>query len=713
MPSTIGICLYLQVSEAGQNFSPRLSDESWPALWAPFLSPSEDRPAQHPSGLPIAGRIEFDLDLRLAKWYQGWMSGTLTLVPLGREGSYDSSEGEKVTAVERSQPAPAADEVEGYASENGARRFSMMSRYYSVGTPSVASGSTPRQGPKRLSLLGRREKSDLPSIRPPSAPPVRLSHYSLDSASASTSSKMSQSRNTNDQDPLTAVTMKPHHHLHHALSPIPQMDTPPTSSRHHQKDVNTFVQEWRHSSASATPLPLPSAERAHKSPSPELSEHFMTPPIDPADYQWSISSRGPPSPIPTPLQDPPLSNARSVHIMDRMYGSLDATPSWRTSWGPSDRSFDYNLLTAQSRVATPDIAERMIEDAPSTSDRGAQEEAGVSRMGWPYPEPLEPDVQETAGGSRMGWPYVKSSEPEVQENNGTAKMGWPYVQPQGQEVHETDGSKMGWPYHHQAKVDSISSSASSKMGWPYHKPSEPDHQLDRVPEQPSELGWPYSPATRSSLTTEPLGPPKMSWPYVSTAAESSKTETADAPSKMGWPYSGPAKGVVSLQVDIPESTAHMGWPYSSASRLPSTTSLPTVSPLERPTESPVTLPRPTASYPTFDLYPQGYPSLEIYPIVTAEPKDAAPSKSLPVTLPSPTPSYPDFELYLPGYPALTIYPNVSGPVRSPSRAVEELERTPVLARLPPNGGYPIFDLYPAGYPTLDICTFMVPLSVCQ
>jgi hypothetical protein len=50
--------------------TPRISDDSWQTLWA-YLSeppPSNERRAL------ITGKVEFDIDLRLARWYSVWVS---------------------------------------------------------------------------------------------------------------------------------------------------------------------------------------------------------------------------------------------------------------------------------------------------------------------------------------------------------------------------------------------------------------------------------------------------------------------------------------------------------------------------------------------------------------------------------------------------------------------------------------------------------------
>src|SRR5712691_7754338 len=67
-PSTSGICLYMHVNEAGGLFAPRISEESWGILWGHLFEPNAPCPT---SGLPISGRIEFDVGrFRNGAWHR-------------------------------------------------------------------------------------------------------------------------------------------------------------------------------------------------------------------------------------------------------------------------------------------------------------------------------------------------------------------------------------------------------------------------------------------------------------------------------------------------------------------------------------------------------------------------------------------------------------------------------------------------------------------
>lgn len=59
-PNIVGISLYMHVDEAGTLFTPRISEESWGILWGHLFEPNAPSPN---GGLPISGRIEFDIGM--------------------------------------------------------------------------------------------------------------------------------------------------------------------------------------------------------------------------------------------------------------------------------------------------------------------------------------------------------------------------------------------------------------------------------------------------------------------------------------------------------------------------------------------------------------------------------------------------------------------------------------------------------------------------
>ncbi|KAG8907022.1 hypothetical protein FRB99_005542 [Tulasnella sp. 403] len=693
LPSAVGVCLYLQLGEGSQAFFPRLSDEAWSILWSPYLLPPEDAPPSPPAhGFPIAGRLEFDIDLRRARWYHGWVTGTLRSLPSNEDSSIDSTLADTSRTRGDSRASVPTHEIDGAASESG--RSGMDHRHRALlGPPSVASGST-TQGPKRLSLLDRRDKTDLPAITPFTAIPPRLTHYALETGSISTRFTQDEVKKPVPQKPFT-----------NGLSPIPQLESP-TSSQ--QRDLNNLVQKWRTSSASiATPI-LAASPGEPNTPPPRTdttasvgntadgTEASQT--IDLADYAWSISSRGPPSP--SPSESFTVEYAPSLHIIERTYGSVILTPSTRTSWGP-DESFLDSPVSNVSRYPSPDIAGRMIEDSPYTpstvtswgpplSDPPTPAHYNFNGDFYRLPSPdigqrsFDPDMPlETvrAIGQDVGTP----AEADVGDgDNAISGMGWPYFSPLLDEAPEESPSNMGWPYF----VPSASPPggvSQSEMGWPYVRPLEDETQKVTIP---SQFGWPYAPAAMTT-SVESL-PPSPATALLPPVEETLTLPGLSVRLDSGYPYFNlyPAG-------------------YPTLDIYPTLSCPPTEATVDNVTTSkslPVALPRPAVCYPDFDLYPAGYPVLDIYPAVIprVSPISAAvvhsgslTEKCLPVALPNVPVVYPSFNIYPPTYPSLVIYPEIELPVSS-ARISE------VSVRLPAVTGYPSFEIYPAGYPTLNI-----------
>ncbi|KAA1136899.1 hypothetical protein PGTUg99_005587 [Puccinia graminis f. sp. tritici] len=76
LPSTGGLSLHLSISSVDQPPipGPRVTDESWSVLfgWAFEDNPPACAGLQAATGLPIAGRLEFDIDLKKARWFDAW-----------------------------------------------------------------------------------------------------------------------------------------------------------------------------------------------------------------------------------------------------------------------------------------------------------------------------------------------------------------------------------------------------------------------------------------------------------------------------------------------------------------------------------------------------------------------------------------------------------------------------------------------------------------
>lgn len=319
-PSTVGICLYLHVSDSGITVTPRISDESWQLLWGHILHGST--PALGAHGLPIVGRVEFDIDLSKARWYGSWIAASnrdsAEHVFLFRSLSTSHWRSDSKT----SSPA---DQIE---DEHQESPLSMSQTQMPI--------SNVRRGPRKLSLVDRFDSFSIPSAPRPAS--------------------------QTDTLPIECLEVQ----IIPSLSPIMQADEPQTAKQGLEKKVNS----WR-ASVSLVPNTLPSTSETTvevgEVPMGVLLDNFSdaedaTSELNLDDFTWSVSSAGPPS---NDL-DSPLSSGRlsSIHIDRRLQESVYLTPLGGYL-GPSNYLGD---RADSSRPATPstEITKSSYPPTPST-----------------------------------------------------------------------------------------------------------------------------------------------------------------------------------------------------------------------------------------------------------------------------------------------------------------------------------------------------------
>ncbi|KAG8685405.1 hypothetical protein FRC08_013127 [Ceratobasidium sp. 394] len=282
LPSTTGLCLYLHIPDAPA--TPRITDDVWPLLWSRHFHTDD---SALPLGLPVAGRVEFDIDIPNARWYPMWFAHVSrqelvpdlarTIPPSPRGPGRDLSPNESTRAA-KSVPRP----------------LTLVPR----DEPVVQVDSTP---------------SPAPSSSRPSIPK---------SASKETVEKVRRWSALVTPDPALRVDTLPA-----APAAVEEISVPPSTDE--------------------TPVPL----STEASPEDE--------PLNLEDFQWSISSAGPPSPTSSRATSA-SSRVVSIHILERNEGSVLLTPTTATSWGApsvSDVESDLNLNLGW-RVRSPDIGER-------------------------------------------------------------------------------------------------------------------------------------------------------------------------------------------------------------------------------------------------------------------------------------------------------------------------------------------------------------------
>ncbi|KAG6916287.1 hypothetical protein DXG01_007528 [Tephrocybe rancida] len=573
-PSTTGLCLYPHFVENGVSMTPRISDESWPFLWAHIF---ETSPVPK---TPISGKIEFDLDMRQARWYASWLS---------------SAHRDNIEHPISIIPSAAPSFVHDRADSNTTFREDDQEEI-----PSLPQRS--RHVPRKLSLVDR---YDMLSARSGSRPASR--------------SGLSPPENY----PSSRV-----------LSPIVQDEEPKTA----RQDLDSRVNTWR-ASAILKPTPLAatgqtSLEPANMPNSVPIDDKLLDAAADQLnleDFDWSVTSAGPND------YDPmsPISWDRvpSVHIANRMEGSVCLTPSDCTSFGPSD----YTLSSPEPslyRLPSPDIAYRMFEDVPPTPSTATSWGAPLEFPASPvyFSRPPSVDLGERGVFSRPITPTTATS---------WGAASWPsspvYTEHSSRSVHLGDRGDFSRP---------VTPSTATSWGAPMSYPPSPTTPFYvSTPDaghrgfEDAEAGlWPYTTGAGNSHFpgASRRVPWSHSWPYTSTLRSRKGTrEPRFIPWKHSWPYRKIG--------DIPQGTAHTpsAYPPSSKSQL---------------------------GYPHFDLYPAvivsttssqanaaGYPDFDLYPAV-------APRENSAVQAPvADGPCYPDFDIYPVVYPEnLTlIYPPVA------------------------------------------------------
>ncbi|KAG2056392.1 hypothetical protein BDR06DRAFT_1006101 [Suillus hirtellus] len=669
-PSTVGLCLYHHITENGITMTPRISDDVWQYLWA-HLVESRNGSQQ----LPIGGRVEFDIDLNKARWFDAWLAGTLrddNIVPAPQShASILHLHGDSKTTFAEEHIAN-EDRWENQTNQSNSRPTAI------------------RQAPKKLSLVDR-----------------------LDSTALQDSYKASQAASL------------PLNHVAHQLSPIPQSAVPQASKAELCRRVNS----WR-ASASLDPAsmtesyqPIPDATLGAAAIQPtdeyplEVEAGAQEPP-NLADYAWSVTSAGPLSPSP----DSPSSSYRlpSVHLDRRMQESVLLTPITATSWGPLDDDW-LSDVSSIDRLPSPDIGRRMLESAPLTpatatswgpADDWRSDVSSVDRL--PSPDIAHRMLEDAlaspasegpvsqvrnvspAGESYSPWASMSASLSswfDVSKvatlpsttYNPWAGMPWVQVWPWS----ELESAESGLSYSPWAIVPAIrawpwfdihasqdngdlelqrSTSSNPWVGMPWFNVG-PWHEVDGVQSRNSMfISLSRQGGLKSEYSSLDIYP--ASYPYFDIYPACDVNNGLSS-----------ARGYPILEI-YPAVYPHFNLYPSIACSVINSAEKTAGS---QPKKSVIV--ELASAYPLFNLYPPLYPYNlnSIYPAPAIE-------LSSSVVLPS---SYPWLTIYSPVYPHVNPYPQASAEVAGPRRAKDEIAQ-PVQVKLRPQ--YPVFDIYPAGYP---------------
>ena len=323
LPSIAGLCIYLNTTTGGVTVAPRLTDEAWTLLWAQFLDTRN--PISPQTQLPICGRIEFDIDMNKARWYDAWLAAPrrdaqdvpVSVAP-SRPATISHWGGDSRTTFHEDQ----ADDLE---------TISVMQQ--------VKNRTLGRHAPRKLSLVDRFELSSVKS-----------------------GSKLV--RNFTPTSPSEEASQR-----QHSLSPIAQEEEPRSARR----QLDHLITTWRESaSQAASPLAatgqtsLDPANMPNTLPLDLVIDTEVESQLNLDDFAWSVSSAGPPEYDDELDSQADWEYEPSIHLAHRLQGSVCLTPTTVSSWGPPDYDDVLSPISNVSRLPSPDIATRMIEDCPPT-----------------------------------------------------------------------------------------------------------------------------------------------------------------------------------------------------------------------------------------------------------------------------------------------------------------------------------------------------------
>ncbi|KAI0068838.1 hypothetical protein BV25DRAFT_1895984 [Artomyces pyxidatus] len=689
-PSSVGLCLYLQVTEQGFTMTPRISDETWPVLWNHLFEARS--PSVSMQQLPICGRVEFDIDLNKARWYDSWIASERRHVvdpPASIAPSISHWRADSKTSFVDDQPGDDHSEY--------------------TAPPARTRPPGQRHVPRKLSLLDKFEAASVVSgmMNPIEAPEM--------------------------------VEATPGN----SLTPIQQEDEPKTATH----ELETRVKSWR-ASSSVAPTPMAatgqmSLDPVHMPnnlPLPEASacEEMDTDELDLDDFAWSVSSLGPAEyeDLETSVS---WSRVSSVHLDRRVEGSVLLSPSTATSWGPDDDGI--SLASSVSRLPSPDLAWRALEDVPLTPSTATSWGAPLSYPPSPmafYPLP-SPDIAQrviedvpptpstaTSWGAPLSFPpspavFSRPSSPDVGHRTMSSMPTTPLVYPYFTVEHSThprDVSELVFPYFSPGSV------AQDGHSYPWFAPVNPSHTSGHVypyftPRSPASasLVWP---SFRTSERTTAGYPFFDLYPAVTPATRSSSPVSERAmkvyPALDIYPVAYPHFEIYPGHVCVAQAHGE-SLPVHLARLYPGFNLYPVAYPnfeiypghmciAQEPGESLSV--RLVPQYPGFDLYPAVYPDFKIYPGNVHLARTDVTSVSVRLAT-----AYPYFDIYPSVYPALVIYPSLFTSESDDSRTSYIQDIYPAgkvfddsdyylskSVRL--NAVYPVFELYPALYPCLDI-----------
>lgn len=549
----------MHVNEGGVLYTPRISEESWGILWGHLFDPSAPGPS---GGLPISGRIEFDIgpfrnwlaspsladtfiDVAKARWYDSWVSASRR-----ETTSVASLSPTHVASMHQCQESKTTVSLEDVQEQS---------------QPVASTKKRTRHTPRRLSLV---ERLDLANSSPSAPLPIPVQ------APETTSESTPEPHPA--PHPLTKSA---------GLPPIVQDETPSL-----REEIDNRVNSWRASATFETKL-LTSTGQVSLDPVnmpntlslgyPAANDDEIRSEMNPENYSWSVTSAGPPS-----VLDSPTSSHRvlSVHMDRRAIGSVPLTPETCTSWGPEDCD-SLSPVSSQFRLPSPDLGQRNLEYCPVTPTT-------ATSWGPPSEYPPSPDPESQwlyyyrapslDLGQRVGWsrPVTPSTAtswgpPSEYPPSPPLKSQRAYYRPPSVDLgRRAEGSRPVTP--------STATSWGPPEEWPptpttLSRVSTPDaaqqrfsfveevrdralHTAAMAPSSPApwNLVWPYLTLEEQTIKPQEPSPWEFVWPYLKLGGKKSESQ-ASAPWKYVWPYLT-SKEEMKYEESAPWNCV---WPYLS------------------------------------------------------------------------------------------------------------------------------------------------------
>ncbi|KAK2466239.1 hypothetical protein APHAL10511_001881 [Amanita phalloides] len=694
-PSTVGLCLYLHCSDSALTVTPRISDETWHSLWYPAF----DGPPPPSRVVPIFGTIEFDVDLRYARWYPSWVSSSQRDIPDSASDCHRRFDSRTTIYDER------ADD----------RRESYL--HHTV--PSVPSQ---RRFPKKLSLLENTAntkmslQSSSPSPEKPFAlaqvlPPIvqesepRDLRTRVQSWRAGAILEPSPITTTGQSSLVPANALKIEVSSNNILIPKEYSwsitsagpdDRESVISVDSERLPSIYIEDRLVGSVCSTPSVCTSfglfdsgfdspTRGTHILPSPDLAQRAIeSVPMTP----MTATTWGPPSDPPSPIS---VSYVPSVDVGHRHTLSPPPTPSTTTSWG-APLSYPPSPLTPSVPVS-PDIGCRIFESVDNM-------------LAWPH---------SWAYCCYSQMPQEKTQRMMRSENDDCRYPHfniYPAVYPFFDLYPAAAGENTSALFLAKNHSASHATSMIQSSHYPYlHIYPATYPFFDLYPAIAGESSLIFSCMDQSTVDHAMSMIRSSSYPYLqiypavyplfdlypSVAGESSFTSYVDQPTinhttstaqSSHYPYLHIYPAIYPFADLYPAVAGESSLTFSSCMG-------------QSPTDHAI-LTTQSSSYPYLQIYPTVYPLFDLYPAVAGESSftfscmdQSTVNRAIPMIQSS---SYPYLQIYPAVYPLFDLYPAAAG--ESSSYMDQSTASHAISMIRSPN--YPYLQIYPDIYPFFDL-----------